>query len=266
MSRSRLSLFLSIATLSRFCHGSKLLLPASNKTAFLVSSSGDIRNFGVTGGASLSSTNNMTRTTTVDKEYPGTAVERMVAVRERVKKITSAELTNVPWEDVRRKILWAGGLKDLPNAIPGQGYTGHAFNDYNHVDLTCMLNRDNENDGSVKEISIGNSLGSGIQIASLPELGTGGSWSTCANGCNVDPPQDVAHIQFQSRIAFKLVWAPTSNYDTFVLVDDDGKFLASGQPSGVLPNLRQRQMNYNLVKGSKYATAANDIVRNVSAE
>ena len=24
------------------------------------------------------------------------------------------------WEDVRRKILWAGGLKDLPNSIPGQ--------------------------------------------------------------------------------------------------------------------------------------------------
>lgn len=51
-----------------------------------------------------------------------------------------------------------------------------------------------------------NQLGPGIQIASLPELGPGGSWSTCMMGCNSDPPRDVAHLQFQSRIAFKLVW------------------------------------------------------------
>jgi hypothetical protein len=72
------------------------------------------------------------------------------------------------------------------------------------------------------------------RIASLPELGPGGSWSTCANGCNQDPPQDVAHIQFRSRIAFKLVWAPTENFDTFVLVDDDGIELARGNPTGKL--------------------------------
>jgi hypothetical protein len=74
---------------------------------------------------------------TVDSAYPGTAVERMLAVRVRVKELTEQDLDG-KWEDVRRKILWAGGLRDLPEAIPGQGYTGHSFNDFNHVDLTCM--------------------------------------------------------------------------------------------------------------------------------
>ena len=122
-----------------------------------------------------------------------------------------------------------------------------------------MLDRvsDNENDGAVQGIAIGNRLGSGIRIASLPELGPGGSWSTCAMGCNEDPPSDVAHVQFRSRIAFKLVWVPNENYDTFVLVDDDGKLLAKGTPSDEqLPALRERQVNYRLVEGSKYAKEA----------
>ena len=77
------------------------------------------------------------------------------------------------------------------------------------------------NDGSVKGIAVGNLLGPGIEIASLPELGPGGSWSTCTNGCHLEPPQDVAHVQFRSRIAFKLVWAPPA-FEAFVLVDDAG--------------------------------------------
>jgi hypothetical protein len=116
---------------------------------------------------------------TVDPDYPGTAVERMNSVRARVASLTSNEL-NGAWEDVRRRILWAGGLKDLPNARPGQGYTGHSFNDYNHVDLTCMLDQvsDNTNDGAVKGIAIGNQLGNGIRVASIPELGPGGRYVT----------------------------------------------------------------------------------------
>jgi len=206
----------------------------------------------------------------IDKEYPGTAVQRMLAVRERVSQLSSQEL-NGPWKDVRRSLLWAGGLKDLPDAVPGQGYTGHSFNDYNHVDLTCMTDgvSHNENDGEnvVRGIAKGNRLGAGITLASISELGPGGSWTTCANGCNLSPPQDVAHVQFQSRIAFKLVWIPNGgSYDNFVLVDDDGKLLARGAPTGKLPQMRQRQMNYALVNGSKYATAANDIDRGVATE
>ena len=194
-----------------------------------------------------------------DAEYPGTAVERLRNVQARVKSLTAAQL-NTDWPTVRRSLLWAGGLKDLASAIPGQGYTGHSFNDYNHCDLTTMLGEvaSNENQGRVAGIHQSNQLGAGIRIASLPELGPGGSWSTCMIGCNKSPPSDVAHVQFQSRIAFKLVWAPPG-FDQFVLVDDAGALLASGRPTGVLPALRERQMNYQVVQGSKYAVEADKL-------
>lgn len=240
----------------------------ANKTgAFVVAAAASTASFGsVRDLSSTANTNANTNTKmpapayAADPEYPGTAVERMLSVRARVKDLTRDDL-NGPWESVRRRILWAGGLRDLPDAVPGKGYTGHSFNDCNHVDLTCMLERvsDNENDGSVEGIALGNQLGAGIRIASLPELGPGGSWSTCAMGCNRDPPQDVAHVQFRSRIAFKLVWVPTENFDSFVLVDDAGGELARGKPSGALPRLRERQLNYAIVQGSKYARVADAI-------
>jgi hypothetical protein len=194
-----------------------------------------------------------------DEQYPGTAVERMLQIRDRVKSLSYEQLSG-DWEDVRRKILWAGGLKDLPNAIPGQGYTGHSFNDYNHCDLTPMIDNAafNENKGQVAGIHFSNRLGEGIRIASIgmeDGLSPGGSWSTCMIGCSSDPPQDVAHVQFRSRIAFKLVWVPT-NFQTFVLVDDDGFLLNKGTPSGRLPPLQERAMNYRVVQGSKYAVEA----------
>lgn len=111
----------------------------------------------------------------------------------------------------------------------------------------------------VEKIAIGNFLGEGIRIASIPELGQGGSWSTCAIGCNVEPPRDVAHIQFRSRIAFKLVWAPVENFDIFVLLDDSGVELARGAPTGTLPHLRERIMNYRIMQGSKYAHVVDEI-------
>jgi len=253
----RLPVLLSLAASAAVSHAGQQA--AANKTAFVISSAGAIRNVADSARQSIP-LNSESSTMTFDKEYPGTAVERMMAVRARVAQLAEEDL-NGPWDDVRRKLLWAGGLRDLPDAVPGQGYTGHAFNDYNHVDLTCMAEKvsDNQNDGSVREIAVGNLLGPGIRAASLPELGPGGSWSTCANGSNKDPPQDVAHVQFRSRIAFKLVWAPNPNFDTFVLVDDDGKELARGTPSGDLPSIRQRQLNYAIVQGGKYAKAAEAI-------
>jgi hypothetical protein len=68
----------------------------------------------------------------IDSVYPGTAVVRMNDIRNRVRSLTTADLSNV-WEETRRKILWAGGLRDLPNSRPGAGYTGHSFNDYKYV-------------------------------------------------------------------------------------------------------------------------------------
>jgi len=192
----------------------------------------------------------------VDQEYPGTAVERLRNVHQRVKSLSASDLSG-DWEEVRRKLLWAGGLKDLPTSIPGQGFTGHSFNDDNHCDLTTMLGdvSHNQNSGEIRGIAVGNQLGPGIEIASLPELGPGGSWSTCTNGCHLEPPQDVAHVQFRSRIAFKLVWCPPT-FDSFVLVDDDGALLNQGTPTGSLPRIFYRQSNYQLTMGSKYAREA----------
>ncbi len=62
---------------------------------------------------------NASSNTNVDVEYPGTAVERLNNVRARVATLTKEDLSG-DWEDVRRKILWAGGLRDLPDAIPGK--------------------------------------------------------------------------------------------------------------------------------------------------
>lgn len=202
----------------------------------------------------------------VDADYPGTSVERLQTCVARAKTL-GTEALSCEWESVRRSILWAGGLKDLPNAQPGQGYTGHSFNDANHCDLTTMLGdvAANENDGAVKGIAIGNRLHDGIIIASLPECGPGGSWSTCMQGCNTEPPRDVAHLQFRSRIAFKLVWCPPT-FESFVLVDDAGTLLSAGTPKagggggggggGSLPSMRERQINFRMVQGSKYAVAA----------
>jgi hypothetical protein len=90
---------------------------------------------------------------TIDPEYPGTAVERMLAARARVKELAATDAFYQKWEDVRRSILWCGGLRDMPDAIPGQGYTGHSFNDFNHVDLTAMRGSesDNQNEGKVSD-------------------------------------------------------------------------------------------------------------------
>jgi hypothetical protein len=197
----------------------------------------------------------------IDVQYPGTAVQRLRSVHARVKELNEEQL-NDDWELVRKNILWAGGLKDLQNAVPGQGYTGHSFNDFNHCDLTTMLGdvAHNENLGQVEGIHRSNQLGPGITIASIPDLGPGGSWSTCMMGCNQEPPRDVAHLQFKSRIAFKLVWCPPA-YQTFVLVDDAGALLAMGTPKGTLPDIRERRQNYQLVKNSKYSKEADRIAQ-----
>ncbi|KAJ1629655.1 hypothetical protein T492DRAFT_1009094 [Pavlovales sp. CCMP2436] len=194
----------------------------------------------------------------VDPVYPGTALARMRSSRERVRELAAkGDFAGRDWEDVRRSLLFAAGLRDLPNAAPGAGYTGHAFNDWNHCDATTMRTdvADSENQGRVPGIAFNNPLGRGIRIASLPELGPGGTWSTCLLGCNELPPQDVAHVQFQSRIAFKLVWLPPA-FETFALVDDDGAVLARGAPTGRVPPMRERQRNYNAVQGGKYDCAA----------
>lgn len=210
----------------------------------------------------------------VDPEYPGTAVARLKSVHARVGNLSSSPgaLSGDWGTEVRPKLLWAGGLRDISSAQPGYGYTGHSFNDWNHCDLTTMTDgqANNLNDGAdgrqrVEGIAVNNNLGPGIRIASIPELGPGGSWSTCMMGCDVDPPSDVAHMQFRSRIAFKLVWVPPKFTD-FVLVDDDGNLLARGSPTGRLPSFQQRQRNYMAVGASKYSVAANAVAKEMQTQ
>lgn len=195
-----------------------------------------------------------------DKEYPGTALERLRNVHKRVKSLKEDDLSGDWASVVRPKLLWAGGLKDLRNARPGYGYTGHALNDWNHCDITTMAEsvQENENEDRVEGIHYSNQLGPGIKIASISDLGPGGSWSTCMMGCDSEPPRDVAHLQFRSKIAFKLVWVPPS-FDTFVLVDDAGELLARGRPTGRLPHIRQRERNFATTGTGRYSKVARKI-------
>ena len=117
------------------------------------------------------------------------------------------------------------------------------------------ISHESNQNGAIAGISSRNQLGPHILKASLPELGPGGSWSTCTNGGEMEPPHDVAHIQFQSRVAFKLVWCPPE-FERFVLVDDEGHQIAAGKPSGAIPDLSQRERNYYILQGGRYATAA----------
>jgi hypothetical protein len=166
---------------------------AVNASAFVVQVSGSARSLDTSSSSSSSarSLSNSAKHPMADPLYPGTAVTRMMNVRARVEDaVQRGYFQNLAWPDVRRQILWAGGLRDFPDAIPGQGYTGHSFNDFNHVDLTCMNDgvSENENDGAIKGIAIGNRLGPGIRIASLEEVGPGGRyvriqlvlWRTCS--------------------------------------------------------------------------------------
>jgi hypothetical protein len=99
-----------------------------------------------------------------DADYPGTSVPRMLAIRQRVRSLSLAQL-NGDWESVRRLLLWAGGLRDLPHARPGQGYTGHSFNDFNHCDLTAMSDdvAELDNNGQVEYVARNNPLGAHTQ-------------------------------------------------------------------------------------------------------
>ena len=202
--------------------------------------------------------------------YPGTAEERLSNAMERARSLTPEALSR-DWSEVRVSLLWAAGLKDMRDVPPGMGNTGHCFADWNHCDATTMAGdvADNRNSGEVhSSIARGNFLGAGIAAASDPELGPGGSWCTCTNGCASDPPQDVAHVQFRSRIAWKLVWVPGPDgaHSSLVLVDDDGAQLATGAPTGRLPPLQQRIANYEVVRGSKYAVAADALSAAPSAD
>jgi hypothetical protein len=196
-----------------------------------------------------------------EDEYSGTAVERMNNIHKNIISLTDKELS-VDWDIVRVNLLKAGGMRDLKYGI---GNDSHCFTDFNHCDLTPIKKTQlyEENNGRVNNIEFSNSLGKSIEAASIPDTGPGGSWCTCMINCNTQPkPLDVAHVQFKSRIAFKLVWVPP-DYNTFVLIDDSGKFLNKGNPSGNLPDISTRRKNFQLTIGSKYSKVAINIGKKI---
>ena len=171
--------------------------------------------------------------------------------------LTEAQLSG-DWEDVRGLLLWAAGLRDLRDVAPGEGNTSHCFNDFNHVDATTMTLdvSDNENRGKVQGIAFGNRLGPGIRVASDPELGPGGTWCTCCPGRRRGTARGRRARNLRSAIAWKLVWVPAGGFTRFVLVDDAGKQLATGVPTGRVPAMREREYNYRVLRGGRYAEAA----------
>lgn len=199
----------------------------------------------------------------MNANLPGTAVERLFAARYRASSL-DGKLTG-DWTDIRKKLLWAAGLADIPAGR--EGATSHCFGDFNHVSATTMAGhvQDNEHDGEVKHMAKGNYLGAGIKLASLRE-GKGfekdGSWCTCAIGAGKEPPFDIAHHQFQSEVAFYLVWY--NGGDQFALVTEEGKRLACAQPSGDLPSADDREGNWHIFTEEgegKIAKAALECVR-----
>jgi len=197
--------------------------------------------------------------------YPGTATERMMNGRARAAALSARELDGDWSSEVRPALLRAAGLIDLGNDVaPGRGNTQHCFNDFNHVDATTMTleHSDNNNEGQVAGIAFNNPLGVGIRAARDPTMGEGGSWCTCILGSGQEPPRDVAHVQFKSKIAWKLVWVPGPEQDfrSFVLVDDAGELLAKGTPSGSgMPSVMERKQNYEVVRGGRYAVEADKL-------
>ena len=196
--------------------------------------------------------------------FPGTAVQRRSIALEQIANLTQAQLDG-DWGDIRRSLLQSCGLADSSRTAVGRGRTTHCFADYNHVDCCTMQAgvSHNENEGRVAGMHRSNQLGPGITASSLESHGSGGSWCTCHIGAGKAPPRDVCHVQFEARIAFKLVWCPGGSsppaFERYVIVDDDGALLATGLPDQdsvePLPHLREREANYAVVAGSRYAQA-----------
>jgi hypothetical protein len=97
------------------------VVKSQNQTAF-VSATGRVSISTLINGSTTTDTDGMPERnpSAADPLYPGTAVERLQNVHRRVAELAQCEVLNGPWEDVRRRLLWAGGLRDLPNALPGQ--------------------------------------------------------------------------------------------------------------------------------------------------
>ena len=107
-----------------------------------------------------------------------------------------------------------------------------------------------------------------MRLFAHPELSPGGTWCTCAQGGNSEPPADVAPaVLIQNRVEVSLgagsrqvnvAETSNENFSRFILVDDNGVELATGVPTGNTPALREREHNFQMLEGGRYATAARE--------
>lgn len=185
----------------------------------------------------------------IGSSLPGTATERLNAARDRARSLDGKLIGD--FAGIRKQLLWAAGLADISE---GEGRTSHCFSDWNHVAATTMQQAEihNKHNGSVKGMAVGNYLGSSILAASLHEgkgFEQGNSWCTCAKGA----PEDIAHVQFKSEVAFYLVWLKGG--DQFALVTEQGEHLACGHPSKDLPTVSDRKGNWLIFESGADAMA-----------
>lgn len=115
--------FVSLTSTARYA------IASVNASAFIVTAAISSENSRLSPGSlnrssqrtNFSTTSAVSSDMAVDARYPGTAVERLLNVHRRVAELAQTpDALNGPWEDVRRRLLWAGGLRDLPEALPGQ--------------------------------------------------------------------------------------------------------------------------------------------------
>ena len=81
--------------------------------------------------------------------YPGAATARMEASVGLVEQLDASLLkSGTAYETIRLELLKACGLQDRQRVR--EGYTGHCFADFNHVDCCTMLGSEahNKNEGS----------------------------------------------------------------------------------------------------------------------
>ena len=118
-----------------------------------------------------------------------------------------------------------------------------------------MQTADNEHDGSVRGIAVGNQLGEGIRAASFTRRRARRTvhMMTYRSAPIKNPAARRRHVQFQSKIAWKLVWVPgeLGDFSRFVLVDDAGTSLTPASQPGTspiswsentMPNVERRQI------------------------
>ncbi|CAK0838884.1 unnamed protein product [Prorocentrum cordatum] len=176
-----------------------------------------------------------------------TRAERMLQLEQPVG--AHAGMTSPKKQRRVRAVAW---VSLMPGGLKEDYSTSHAFNDDNHCDLTTMAVQEGIGDQKLVLCLRGSPAAAEEAMSEDPADRQLGGTEREGPALDMNRAERQKH---QGRIAFKLVWAPP-DFSQFVLVDDEGRELRRGRPTGSLPPARARQGNFELVAGGKYALAA----------